>query len=72
MPFKLHKIFFFLEKKIKIKKHVCLPYLKFLDLLPKTHLFLYLAIPVVSDRQCLVVSSTPEEWYLKLDKRPPA
>ena len=51
---------------------MCLPYLKCLDLLPETHLFFYLALPVVSDRQCLVVSSTPEEWFLKLDKRPPA
>ena len=33
MPFKMHKISFFTEK------NVCLPYLKFSDLLPKTHIF---------------------------------
>ena len=44
MPFKMHKIiYFFLEKKINKKKHVCLPYLKFSDMLPETHSFFYLA-----------------------------
>ena len=42
MPFKMHKIILFPEKKCK-KKIVCLPYLKFSDLLPETHLFFYLA-----------------------------
>ena len=37
MPFKMHKIIFFPEKKIK--KCVCLPYLKFSDLLPETHIY---------------------------------
>ena len=34
----MHKIIFFQKKKI-IKKYVCLPYLKFSDPLPETHLF---------------------------------
>ena len=34
MPFKMHKIIFFQKKK-----YVFLPYLKFSDLLPETHLF---------------------------------
>ena len=39
MPFKMHKIIFFPEKKI------CVPILpKISDLLPKTHLFFYLAL----------------------------
>ena len=32
----------FSEKKL-VKKYKCLPYLKFSDLLPETHLFFYLA-----------------------------
>ena len=50
MPFKMHKIIFFakcLSKCIKLyffpekkkKKYLCLPYLKFSDPLPETHLF---------------------------------
>ena len=39
MPFKMHKIIFF---KKKIKKYVCLLYLKFSDLLPETHLFFFI------------------------------
>ena len=42
MPFKMHKIIFF-----SIKKYVCLPYLKFSDLLPETHLFVWSKISVV-------------------------
>ena len=40
MPFNMHKIllFFFPEK------NVCLPYLKFPDMLPETQLFCYLAL----------------------------
>ena len=34
----MHKIIFFPEKT---QKHVCLPYLKFSDPLPETHLFLF-------------------------------
>ena len=42
MPFKMHKIiFFFSTKKNNLKKYVCLPYLKFSDPLPETHLFFY-------------------------------
>ena len=37
MPFKMHKIIFFPEKKI-----VCLPKLKFSDLLPEIHLFFFI------------------------------
>ena len=40
MPFKMHKVIFIPEKQT-IKKYVCLPYLKFSDLLPETHLFFY-------------------------------
>ena len=39
----MHKIIFFSREK-KQKKNVCLPYLKFSDPLPETHLFFYLAI----------------------------
>ena len=39
MPFKMHEIIFFPEKKIIKKNYVCLPYLKFSDLLPETHFF---------------------------------
>ena len=39
-PFKMHKIIFFPEKN-RLKKHVCLPYLKFSDLLPETHIFVF-------------------------------
>ena len=35
----MHKIIFFSKKK-----YVCLPYLKFSDLLPETHLLFYLAL----------------------------
>ena len=38
MPFKMHKVIFFQKKKLN-KKYVCLPYLKFSDLLPETHLY---------------------------------
>ena len=42
MPFKMHKTLFFPEKKKKIKKkYVCLPYLKFSDLLRETHIILF-------------------------------
>ena len=34
----MYKIILFFPEK-KIKKYVCLPYLKFSDLLPETHLF---------------------------------
>ena len=38
MPFKMHKINFFPEKKKLLKKkNVGLPYLKFSDMLPETH-----------------------------------
>ena len=43
MPFRMHKIIFLSEKKLFKKKKMCLPYLKFSDPLPETHLFLYLA-----------------------------
>ena len=36
---------FFQKKKIIKKKYVCLPYLKFADPLPETHLF-YLALTI--------------------------
>ena len=45
MPFKMHKIMYFSRKK-EIKKNKCVPtvpYLKFSDPLPETHLFFYLA-----------------------------
>ena len=40
--FQMHKIIFFSRKKIIIKK-ICVHHLKFLDMLPETHLFFYLA-----------------------------
>ena len=43
MPFKMHKIIFFSRKKKNKKKFECLPFLKFSDLLPKKHIFFYLA-----------------------------
>ena len=39
MSFKMHKIVFFFPEKKSNKKYVCLPNLKFSDLLPETHLF---------------------------------
>ena len=42
MPFKMHKIIFSRKNNNK-KKYECLPYLKFSNLLPKTHLFFYFA-----------------------------
>ena len=45
MPFKMHKIIFFQKKKIIRKKYVCLPYLKFSDLLPETHLIIFFIGP---------------------------
>ena len=41
MPFKMHKINFFFQKKLS-KKYVCLPYLKFSDPLPETFLFFFI------------------------------
>ena len=42
LPFKMHiKLYFFFQKKIIKKKYVCLPYLKFSDSLPETHIFLF-------------------------------
>ena len=32
------------KKKIELKKYVCLPYLKFLDPLPETQIYFYLAL----------------------------
>ena len=43
-PFKMHKSILFYNKKKNRQKYVCLPYLKFSDLLPETHLFFYLAL----------------------------
>ena len=45
MPFKMHNIVFFQEKKRK--KSLCLTYLKISDPLPETHLFFYLAEVVI-------------------------
>ena len=42
MPFKMHKTISFSRKKTIKKNHVCLPYLKFSDLLLQTHVFFYL------------------------------
>ena len=51
MTFKMHKIIFFPEKKIIKKKYVYLPYLKFLDPLPQTHIFYFFGlINVHSDK----------------------
>ena len=36
--------YIFCQKKNDQKRYVCLPYLKFSDPLPETHLFLYLAL----------------------------
>ena len=47
MHFERRNIIFFPEKKTTIKKNVC-AYLKFSDLLPKTHLFFYLALAIVT------------------------
>ena len=41
MPFKMHKIIFFPEKKIIKKKLVCLPYLIFSDPSRKTLIFIW-------------------------------
>ena len=55
IPFKMHKIIYFFQKKKaskkkkkKKKRFVCLiPYLKFQDPLPETHLFFYLALCIM-------------------------
>ena len=47
---KMHKIIIFFQKKKIIRiKYVCLPYLKFSDTLPETHLFFYFGLMVVSE-----------------------
>ena len=53
MPFKMHKIILFPDKKI-IKKYVCLPYLKFSDLLPEMHLFFLFGLKLYT---CVYVHS---------------
>ena len=40
MPFKMHKIIYFFQKK-KREKYVCLPYLKLSDPLPETLIILF-------------------------------
>ena len=42
----MHKIIFFLKKKIIKKKYLCLPYLKFSDPLPDTHLFFLFSLMI--------------------------
>ena len=37
-----------MKKKNPERRYVCLPYLKFSDLLPETHLMFYLALMKVS------------------------
>ena len=53
----MHKIYFFFQKKI----YVCLPYLNFSDILPETHLFFYLALPVT---KILTVTDEYPRWNL--------
>ena len=53
MPSKMNKIIFFSRKKKYFKKYVCLPYLKFSDPLPESHLFFYLALGVYSSNAWL-------------------
>ena len=52
MPFKMHKIIFFPEKKnkknVSLPKYVSLPYPKFSDLLPETHLFFLFVLMFVA------------------------
>ena len=57
MPFKMHKLYSFPEKKIiEInKKYVCLPYLKFSDPLAKSLAFLFFSAQAAIDR--IVASS---------------
>ena len=40
ITFKMHKLYFLPEKENK--KYVCLPYLKFVDSLPETHLVFFI------------------------------
>ena len=41
-PFKMHKSIIVSRKKIMVpEKKICVPYLKFSDLLPKTHFFIW-------------------------------
>ena len=41
-PLKCIKLMYFFKKEKLNKKYVCLPYLKFSDLLPETHLFFFI------------------------------
>ena len=52
MPFKMYKVIFFPEKNNE-KRYVCLPYLKFSDPLPETHLFFSVGLSTVHDVLCM-------------------
>ena len=62
MPFKLHRMYFFQKIKIIKEKYVCLPYVKFSDPLPETHLFSYLAL---FSEHCLIC--TKVTWAIAQD-----
>ena len=49
MPFKMHKIAFFPDFFFIKNKYVCLPDIKFSDLLPETHIHLHFYVAFTSD-----------------------
>ena len=64
LPFKTHKIVgFFSRKKIIKKKYVCLPYLKFSNPLPETHL---LPADYSIEISCLICYFLKKRQNLKL------
>ena len=46
----MHKIIFFFSEKKENKKNMCLPYLKFSDTLPETHLFFLIGLSDIMKR----------------------
>ena len=61
MPFKMHKIIFYPEKK-----YVCLPYLKFLDPLPETHFFFLFGLTYVCMLHTMLVFNPTAVIFVKL------
>ena len=58
----MYKIFFFPDKKVI--RYVSLPYLKFSDPLPESHLFFYFAISEMSNN-----NSISTDWSYRIDRQ---
>ena len=61
----LSKSINYIFSRKKNLKNVCIPYLKFSDLLPKTHLFFYLALSFKCDHKA---DNTPPQMYFEQGK----